>query len=78
MQSSAGSTCIVMDARWFRIQAVAVRRLTAGILMANAPFWVLNYLILIDRPLITYESVLVCLVLTWCRWLGVVLPPASE
>jgi hypothetical protein len=52
------------------MQAPTVGRLLVGIAMANAPFWVLNYLMFIDQPLVTYESVLVCVLLMWRRWIG--------
>ncbi len=60
----------MIAAFWMRRPAAAVGRLLAGIVVANAPFWILNYLIFIDRPLITYESVLACVMLMWRRWLG--------
>ncbi|MDT7834482.1 hypothetical protein [Aquabacterium sp. OR-4] len=43
----------------------ALLRVLAGVALVNLPFWVLGRVIFIDRPLVAYESVVVCALLAW-------------
>lgn len=43
----------------------ALLRVLCGVVLVNLPFWVLSRVIFIDRPLVAYESVVVCALLAW-------------
>lgn len=59
-----------MKRRWPSTAGTLLLRLLVGIALVNAPFWLLGRYLFLDRPVVTYESLLVCLMMAWQPTLG--------